>query len=132
MRGTRSTLILLVVFLALGAYVYLIELERPPASATPPNELLLDTTAEEFSRVSIGVDDTETVLTRTDDGDAWQLTSPVTAVADDTQVSSITSALASLEIRRVIDDGAVDLAPFGLTDSSWVTQPRQAVRGTPR
>ena len=101
MRGTRSTLILLVVFLALGAYVYLIELERPPASATPPNELLLDTTAEEFSRLSIGVDDTETVLTRTDDGDAWQLTSPVTAAADDTQISSITSALASIALRGV-------------------------------
>ena len=116
MRGTRSTLILLVVFLALGAYVYLIELERPPASATPPNESLLDTTAEEFSRLSIGVDDTETVLTRTDDGDAWQLTSPVTAAADDTQISSITSALASIEIRRVIDDAAVDLEPFGLNE----------------
>ena len=116
MRGARSTLILLVVFVALGAYVYLVELERPPASETPPNESLLDTSAAELSRLTIGVDGVETVLTRADDGDAWQVTAPVAAPADDTQVSSITSALASLEIRRVIDDAAIDLAPFGLNE----------------
>ena len=116
MRGTRSTLILLVVFVALGAYVYYVELDRPPASETPPNESLLDTTAEEFSRLTVRVDDTQTVISRTDDGDTWQLTSPVTAPADDGQVSSITSALATLEIRRVIDDAVVDLTPFGLDE----------------
>ena len=42
MRGARSTLILLVVFVALGAYVYLVELERPPTSETPLNESLID------------------------------------------------------------------------------------------
>ena len=116
MRGARSTLILLVVFVALGAYVYLVELERPPTSETPLNESLLDTSAEEFRQMTIGVEDAETVLTRTDDGTAWQVTAPVAAPADDAQVSSLTSALASLEIRRVIDDAAVDLEPFGLVE----------------
>ncbi len=116
MRGARSTLILLVVFVALGAYVYLVELERPPASETPPNESLLGTPAEEFSRLTIDVENEETVVTRTDDGTGWQVTAPVEAPADDVQVSSVTSALASLEIRRVIDEAAVDLAPFGLIE----------------
>ena len=116
MRGTRSTLILLVVFVALGAYVYYVELDRPPASETPANELLLDATAEEFSGLTVRVGDSETVLSRTGDGDAWQLTAPVAAPADDGQVSSITSALATLEIRRVIDDAAIDLTPFGLDE----------------
>ena len=116
MRGARSTLILLVVFVALGAYVYLVELERPPASETPPNESLLGTPAKEFSRLTIDVENEETVVTRTDDGTGWQVTAPVEAPADDVQVSSVTSALASLEIRRVIDEAAVDLAPFGLIE----------------
>ena len=116
MRGARSTLILLVVFVALGAYVYLVELERPPASETPPNESLLDTSSEEFSQLAIRVEDAETVIRRADDGTAWQLTAPIEAPADDTQISSVTSALASLEIRRVIDEAAVDLAPFGLIE----------------
>ena len=116
MRGARSTLVLLIVFVALGAYVYFIELDRPPASETPPNELLLDTAADEIRRLTIGAGGVDTVLTKTDDGDAWQLTAPIAAPADDTQVSSITSALAALEVRRVIDDAVVDLAPFGLAE----------------
>ena len=116
MRGARSTMILLVVFVALGAYVYLVELERPPTSEAPPNETLFDAAAEDFRRLTIGVEGAETVLTRSDDNNAWQVTAPVEAPADDTQVSSVTSALAALEIRRVIDDAAVDLKPFGLTD----------------
>ena len=116
MRGARSTLVLLIVFVALGAYVYFIELDRPPASETPSNELLLDTTADEIRRLIIGAGGVDTVLTKTDDGDAWQLTAPIAAPADDTQVSSITSALAALEVRRVIDDAVVDLAPFGLAE----------------
>ena len=116
MRGARSTLVLLVVFVTLGAYVYFVELERPPASETAPNESLLDIAAEEVNRLTIEVEGEETVLTLNDDGDSWQLTSPVTTPADDTQVSSMTSALASLEIRRVIDDAATDLTPFGLDE----------------
>lgn len=116
MRGARSTLMLLVVFVSLGAYVYFVELERRPASETPPNESLLDIAAEEFSRLTIGVEDEETVLTLSDDGDSWQVTAPVTAPADDMQVSSMTSALASLEIRRIVDDAATDLIPFGLDE----------------
>ena len=116
MRGARSTMILLVVFAALGAYVYLVELERPPASETPPNETLFDAAAEDFRQLTIGVEGAETGLARSDDNNGWQVTAPVEAPADDTQVSSVTSALAALEIRRVIDDAAFDLEPFGLTD----------------
>ena len=107
---------LLVVFVLLGAYVYFVELERRPASETPPNESLFDIAAEDFSRLTIEVENEETALTLNGDGDSWQVTAPVTAPADDTQVSSITSALASLEIRRVIDDAATDLTPFGLDE----------------
>lgn len=116
MRGARSTLVLLVVFVALGAYVYLVELERPPASETPPNETLFDAATEDFRQLTISVEGAETVLARTEDDAAWQVTAPVAAPADDAQVSSLTSALASLEIRRVIDEAAVDLEPFGLTE----------------
>jgi hypothetical protein len=116
MRGARSTLILLIVFIALGAYVYLVELKRPTASDIPPNESLLNTSSEEISQLTIGIKDAKTVITRTDDGTAWQVTSPVETPADDAQISSLTSSLASLEIRRVIDDAAIDLAPFGLIE----------------
>ena len=40
MRRGYSTLTLLVAFVALGSYVYFVELERPPASELPPLILL--------------------------------------------------------------------------------------------
>lgn len=116
MRRARSTLVLLIVLVALGAYVYFVELERPPASETPPNESLVDTTADEIGRLVIAAGGAETVLTKTDDDDEWRLTAPISAPADETQVSSITAALAALEVRRVVDDAVVDLAPFGLAE----------------
>jgi len=114
MHGTRSTPVLLVVFLALGAYVYFVELERPPASETPPNEQLFEWEADAITGLTIDSGGETTVLSRTADGDGWQVTAPVSAAADETQISSITSALESLEVPRVISDAAPDLAPFGL------------------
>ena len=47
-------------------------------------------------------------------GDAWQVTQPVAAKADEAEVSGITSNLASLEVQRVIDDKATDLKQYSL------------------
>lgn len=116
MHGTRSTPILLVVFLALGAYVYFVELERPPASESPPNEQLFEWEADAITGLALNSNGEATELSRTADGDGWQITAPISAAADETQISSITSALESLEVPRVINDAASDLTPFGLVE----------------
>ena len=114
MRGARSTLVMLVVFLGLGAYVYFVEMERPPASETPPNEQLFGLTADDIETLTVRTGSDETSLRRTAD-DAWELMSPIEAAADDTTVSSIASAVSTLEIRRVVEEEPVDLEPFGLS-----------------
>ena len=116
MHRTRSTLALLVGFLALSAYVYFVELERRPASETPPNEQLFDWESDAITGLTLRGGGDQTELSRADDTDGWQITAPVEAAADDTQVSSITTALTSLEVPRVIADEATDLAPFGLAE----------------
>ena len=116
MHGTRSTLALLVVFLALGAYVYFVELERPPASETPPNEQLFDWESDAITGLTLGSGVDATELSRTDDAEGWRITAPVDTAADDAQVSSIATALTSLEIPRVIGEEASDLEPFGLAE----------------
>ena len=123
MRGLRSTLILLVVAVGLGAYIYFVERHRAPAPEEEPNEQLFDFEAEVVSELQVtSGDGTVTELTR--DGDSWQVVSPVQTTADDTTASSIASSLASLEVRRVIaggeedPDGPVDLEPFGLDNPS--------------
>ena len=115
MGRARSTLVLLAVFIALAGYVYFVELERRPASETPPNEQLFTWETDNLTALTIDFGGEETTLERVDDA-AWQLTAPITTAADETQVSSITSALASLDIRRVLSEGAGDLSPFGLDE----------------
>ena len=114
MRGARSTLAMLVVFLGLAAYVYFIEMERRPASETPPNEQLFELAAEDIQALTVKTGGDETVLHRTAD-DEWELTSPIEETADAAAVSSITSEVSTLEIRRVVQKGPVDLEPFGLS-----------------
>ena len=114
MRRGYSTLTLLVVFVALGLYVYFVELERPPASEVPPNESLVDVASEDFAQLTITTNGQETILEQSEDGNEWKLTGPVTAAADETQMSSITSALSTLQIQRVVAEDVVDFAPFGL------------------
>ena len=116
MHGTRSTLVLLMVFVALGAYVYFVEIERPPASETSPNEQLFDWEADAITGLTLNANGEVTELSRNASGDGWQITTPIAATADEIQISSITSSLVSLEVPRVIDDAASDLTPFGLVE----------------
>ena len=130
MRRGYSTLTLLVAFVALGSYVYFVELERPPASELPPNESLVDVPSEDFAQLTITTNGQETILEQSEDGNEWRLTGPVTAVADETQVSSITSALSTLQIQRVVAEDVVDFAPFGL-DAPTVAVDFVAASGSP-
>ena len=117
MRGARSTLVMLVVFLGLGAYVYFVEMERPPASETPPNKQLFALEADDIETIAVRAGESETHLRR-DTADAWQVTGLIEAQADDTTVSAIASEIATLEIRRVVEEAVVDLEPFGLSAPS--------------
>lgn len=107
---------MLVAFLALGAYVYFVELERPPASETPANERLVELEGDEITGFTVVFEGEVTELSRASGGEVWQVTAPIASPADETQVSSMASALASLDIRRIIDEAATDLEPFGLVE----------------
>ncbi len=115
MRGLRSTLVLLVVALGLGGYIFFVERHRAPASEPEPNEQLFDFEADDVTELRVDAgQDTVTELRRT--AGAWQVVAPVQAAADDSATSSLASTLASLEVRRVVEEGPVDLEPFGLAE----------------
>ena len=116
MRGLRSTLVLLVVAVGLGAYIYFVERHRAPASEEEPNEQVFTFEADDVAELDVTRSDGSSTRVRRDN-DAWHVVAPVDTPADDTTVSSIASSLASLEIRRIVEaaeDGPVDLEPFGL------------------
>lgn len=106
-----STLALVVVLGALGGYIYFVEREKP-ASGTTPTEKVFSVEADAIQEITVTAGGETTTLTKGDAG--WQLTAPVTAAADATETTSLTTNLASLEQTRVVDENAADLAPYGL------------------
>jgi len=113
-RG-RSTLVLFLVLVALGAYIFFVERKREPATEgeAEVKKKVFSIEAGKFEELQLtasGGDQT----TLTKQGERWKIVSPVAAEADEGEVSGITSNLASLEQQRVIDEKAADLKPYGL------------------
>ena len=112
----RSTLLLLTAALALGAYAYFVESERPTrteAESAKDSAFALESSALVELEVTASTGE-RTVLRKTDG--EWRLTQPIETGADAIEVSGITSGVASLEIERVVADSAADLAAFGLDE----------------
>ncbi|CAN5399811.1 hypothetical protein BH23ACI1_BH23ACI1_05810 [soil metagenome] len=114
MRGLRPFLVLLVILIGLGAYLYVVESERTPGAADD-RENVFTLEADGIDEITIRSESREqTTLRRS--GDDWQVVEPVTAPADPGEVSGLTSSLASLQIQRVLDEDVADFAEYGLDD----------------
>jgi hypothetical protein len=115
MRGLRSTLVLLVITVSMGAYIYFVERHRAPSSAPEQKEQLFDFEANDLSSLRVTSEDGGvTTLERTDE--MWRIATPVDTAADEATVSSIASTLASLEVRRVVEESPINFEPFGLDE----------------
>lgn len=112
MRGLKSTLALLVVLVGLGAYIYFVA-SKPTDSATASEKVFASVEADSIEELKIKSEAGE-VTTVKKDGTAWRIVDPVSAPASDTEISSVTSALGSIEIARVVEENAADLKDFGL------------------
>jgi hypothetical protein len=115
MRSGRSFLLMLVVAVGLGSYIYFVEMKRDPAAdtATPARDKVFTIPTGTISEVEVTNAMAEvTKVTRRDT--TWTLTAPETAEADLVAVSQLISSLESLERVKVIDENPKSLAPFGL------------------
>ena len=117
MRGLRSTILLIVVLAGLGAYFYFVTNKLPEGAAD----------AKKQEKVFDGLDASkiEEITVTTAAGDAtalkkesggWQIVKPLTTKADEGEASSMTSALASAEVTRVIDENPTNLSEYGLAN----------------
>ncbi len=110
MRGGRSLLILLVVALGLGAYIYFVEAKREPP----------DTKAKVFTVDNSKIDQIEIHATSGDtttlkkNGDTWEIVAPVSTAADRTTVDSVVDALSGVEVDKVLEENPTSLSQFGL------------------
>jgi len=118
MRGLRSTIALVVILAGLGAYIYFVTWKMPEggADAAAKKEKVFagyDAAKVEEIKVSSAAGDATTLKK---EGGAWQVVQPITAKAEESEVSGITTALGSIEISRVVDENPTNLNDYGLSN----------------
>jgi hypothetical protein len=112
MRGLKSTLALLVVLIGLGAYIYFVT-SKQPDGGTGQAKVFAALATDKIDELKMKAQSGDVTTAKKESG-AWQIVSPVTTKAAESEMSAITSALGQLEVVRVIDENPANLADFGL------------------
>ncbi|MEO5742745.1 MAG: DUF4340 domain-containing protein [Vicinamibacterales bacterium] len=115
MGRTGSTLILLVVALGLGGYLYFVESERPVAVENAKAKVFTYDAAK-INQVQIKSSSGEVTSLRKSADSIWAIVQPVEAPADRNSISEVVTNLANLEEARVVDENAADLKAYGLAE----------------
>lgn len=113
MRGLRSTLLLALVLAGLVGYIYFVDADRPAAGIEEKDKALAGIESDSIEELRITAAGGETSRLVKGDG-GWQLVEPTKSDADASELSSVTSSLAGLEVQRVVDENPTDLAQYGL------------------
>jgi hypothetical protein len=118
MRGGRSLLLLLVLALGVGAYIYFVEMKRDLTDPADRRDKAFSIAAGQIDGMEIhGASGEVTIVKKV--GEEWRLTAPVSAPADQAVVGSIASALEGLEIQRILEDTPSSVSPFGLAPARF-------------
>jgi len=107
----RNTLLLLLVLLALGGYIYWVEL--PGQKREAEAKKLVSLQKDAVTAIALDYPDHSIALAKNDQGD-WRLTKPVEADADDPVVNNMLTAIAEADVSRTLDDVGDKLASYGL------------------
>ena len=113
-RSAWSLLASIVVLGGLVGYIYFVDSKTEPNAPEVKEKVWGGTlAAADMEEVEIKLAGGETAKVQKTDG-SWQLVEPAKAPADETEMTSITSSLAGLEIQRVVDANAGDVKKYGL------------------
>lgn len=118
MRGLRSTIALAVVLAGLGAYIYFVTWKMPEgadANAKKLEKVFAGFEADKLDEIKV-TSAAGDATTLKKEGGAWQVVQPITAKAEESEVSGITSALGQIEVTRVIDENPTNLNDYGLSN----------------
>jgi hypothetical protein len=114
MRGLWSTLAMVVVLAGLVGYIYFVDSKSEPGAAATKEKVFGGTlSTTDIEEVQIKLASGESSRVQKTDG-TWRLVEPAPAPADESELTSITSSLASLEMQRVVAESAGDLKQYGL------------------
>lgn len=114
MRGLRSTIALGVVLLGLFAYIYFVTWKKPESGAeTAKQRVFASLDADKIDDITVKPELGLPTSLRKISG-MWQITAPLTAKADEMQVSALATNLRTLDVSRVVDENPADLKQYGL------------------
>ena len=116
-RGLWSTLALIVVLAGLGAYIYFVLNKQTDSasSSSKQEKVFTSLAADKIEEVKVSSSAGESTTLKKENG-GWQIVQPAATKADDNEVNGITSALASLEVTRVVDENPTNLNDYGLSN----------------
>lgn len=114
MKGLRTLGLLVVALAGLLGYLYYVDAKKP-IGETEEKPKVFAVEADQIEELKIStIAGGAAELKRTADG--WQLTSPQQVRADDSEVSGITTNLATIAIQRVVDENPASLGDYGLRE----------------
>ena len=108
-----KTLIFAVIFLALGAYVYFVEV--PKARKEGQKERVVTFDKERVRELALTYAD-RSIRLKKGDGGRWRITAPLETDADEATVENLIDAIADAEVEKVLEEVPDDLAPYGLDE----------------
>jgi len=107
----KTTLILLVVFLALLAFILLFNVKD--VGKEKPGDKLVDLSSKDIERIVFKTGE-ETVTFKREGEDEWLISEPIEAKADKYEVDRIANDFSSLGIDRVVEEEPSDLEKYGI------------------
>jgi len=113
MKGLKSTAALVVVLAGLGAYIYFVTWKQPSSDTPKEDKVFASVKSDKIDELKVRSASGDTTTLKKSGG-TWALTAPVSAAADEADVSGITSNLGTLAITRVVDENPTDLKQYGL------------------
>lgn len=114
MRRFGTTLILLVLAVGFGAYLYFVDAKKP-IHDEDAKQNVFSFDASKIGRIELkSATGDLTVLKK--DATGWSMVTPVQTSADQNNASDLAASLATLEQNRVVEENAADLTPYGLTE----------------
>src|SRR5512137_962290 len=97
MRGARTLLVLVVVLAGLGAYIYFVQSKKPAEGDLPSTPKVFQVASDAIEDLTIKAENGDrTALKKSNK--TWYITDPVSAPADETEVSGILTTLATVDI----------------------------------
>jgi hypothetical protein len=111
---TRSTIIWVVILLLLGGFTYYYEyvIEKEKKEAEEKAKKVFQFEIHQIQELKL-TQKGKTIRCIKGEGDTWNLTEPVKALADESVVMSVLNGLAAAEIERVLSEKIDDPATFG-------------------